>query len=130
MLLPVTSLIALPLTILLIGLASRVATLRIHNKIGLGIGSNKTLAKAMAAHGNAVENIPVALLLFALAEIQGANIILLSVCGVVFIVGRLMNALGVSQHAGRSFGRFYGIILSWFVIIFLGILNIWLNVAS
>jgi uncharacterized membrane protein YecN with MAPEG domain len=128
--LPVTSMIALPMALLMIGLAYRVAALRIKNKIGLGMSSNKTLAKAMAAHGNATENVPLTLILFAMAEIQGADSVLLSVWGVIFIVGRFMNALGVSQHAGRSLGRMYGIILSWFAIVFLGGLNIWLNLAG
>lgn len=129
MMLPVTSLLALPLTFLLIGLAYRVAALRIRNRIGLGVGSNKTLARAMAAHGNAMENIPVALILMALAEIQSANPIFLSVLGVVFVMARVMNALGVSQHSGRSFGRFYGILLSWLVIIILVVSNAWLNLV-
>ena len=129
MMLPVTSLLALPLTLLLIGLAYRVAALRVRNRIGLGVGSNKTLARAMAAHGNAMENIPAALILMALAEIQSANPIFLSVLGIVFVIARVMNALGVSQHSGRSFGRFYGILLSWLVIIILAASNVWLNLA-
>ena len=128
--LPVTSLLALPLTLLLIGLAFRVASLRIRNKVGLGVGSNKTLARAMAAHGNAMENIPIALILLALAELQSANIYFLSVLGIVFTIARAMNALGVSQHAGHSFGRFYGILLSWIVITTLAISNVWLNLIG
>ena len=125
--LPVTSFIALPMTMLVIGLAYRVAALRIRKKIGLGVGSNKALAKAIAAHGNAVENIPLALILFGLAELQGANTILVSVCGVIFVAGRFLNGLGVSRHTGNSFGRFYGIILSWIIIVLLALINIWLN---
>ena len=128
--LPVTSLVALPMTLLMVGLACRVAMLRIKNKIGLGVGSNKTLAMAMAAHGNAVENIPLALLLFALAERQAANNLLISVCGVVFILARLINAWGVSRHAGQSVGRFYGIIFSWLVIVVLACSSLWLNLRS
>ena len=127
--LPITSHIALPLTILMIGLAFRVAALRIRNKIGIGVGSNKTLARAMAAHGNAVENIPLAVILFALAELQGAHRQLLIAWGVIFVLARLMNAYGVSRHAGNSFGRFYGILLSWFCLVFLAGLNLWLNLA-
>ena len=129
MTLPITSHIALPLTILMIGLAFRVAALRIRNKIGIGVGSNKTLARAMAAHSNAVENIPLALILFALAEWQGAHRQLLMVWGVIFVVARLMNAYGVSRHAGNSPGRFYGILLSWFCLLFLAGLNLWLNLV-
>lgn len=125
--LPITSFIALPMTILMVGLAYRVAILRRKNKIGIGVSSNKTLAKAMAAHSNAVENIPLALILFALVEFQGANVVLLSTCAVVFVTARCLNALGVSQHAGNSFGRFYGIILNWMVIILLAFANLWLN---
>lgn len=127
MLLPVTSLIALPMAILMIGLAYRVAALRMRNRIGIGVSGNKGLARAMAAHGNAVENIPLALILFALAEIQGANMLLLSAGGVIFVIARLLNAWGVSRHAGKSFGRFYGIIFSWLIIVMLAGTNLWLT---
>lgn len=83
----------------------------------------------MAAHGNAVENIPLALILLALAEFQGTNTALLTVCGVVFVVARCLNAFGVSPHAGNSFGRFYGIILNWMIIILLTAINLWLDLA-
>lgn len=125
--LSITSAISLPLIILMVGLAGRVATLRMRHKIGLGVASNKTLARAMGAHGNAVENIPVAILLIAIAELQSANTILLSVCGGLFIIGRGMNAYGVSRYSGQSFGRYYGTILSWFIMVSLAILNIWLS---
>lgn len=127
--LPITSFVALPLSLLMVGLAYRVASLRMRNKIGLGVSKNRTLAKAMAAHSNAVENIPLALILFALAEVQAADAVLLSVWGGLFVLARSLNAFGVSQHAGNSFGRFYGIILSWIAIIFLAFFNLWLNVA-
>lgn len=127
--LPVTSFIAMPLALFMIGLAWRVAMLRRKHKIGLGVSKNQTLAKAMAAHSNAVENTPLALVLFALAELQGADVVLLSVWGVLFVIARFLNAFGVSLHAGTSFGRFYGIILSWFCIIFLAGLNLWLNIV-
>lgn len=130
MLLKATSFIALPMSFLMIGLAYRVAALRIRNKIGIGVGSNKTLARAMAAHGNAMENIPLALLLFALAELQGANMLLLSVGGAIFVIARLLNAWGVSRHSGNSFGRFYGIILSWIIMLTLAAVNLWLSLGQ
>lgn len=127
--LTITSFITLPMTFLIVGLAYRVAALRIQCKIGIGVSSNKTLAKTMAAHGNAVDNIPLALILFALAEIQGANTLLLSACGVIFVVARILNAWGVSRHSGKSFGRFYGIILNWMILVVLAMVNFWLNLT-
>ena len=128
--LPLTSMIALALSLLMIGLAFRVARLRVRNRIGLGVGGNKTLARAMAAHSNAVENIPLTLILFALAEFQGANTLLLGICGGTFILARILNAIGVSLYARQSFARFYGILTSWAITVILAIWNAWLNLPG
>lgn len=127
--LPVTSFIALPLALLMIGMAYRIVKLRRSKKIGVGVGSSKTLAKAIGAHGNAVENIPLTLILFGMAELQGANTLLLAVFGVLFVIGRYLNAWGVSKHAGLSFGRYYGTVLTWFTIGVMSVTNIWLNIS-
>ena len=127
--LPISSLVVLPMGLLMLVLAGRVAVLRRQHKIGVGERGNKQLAKAIGAHGNAVDNIPLALLLFMLAELQGANAVLLSICGAVFVVARCMNAFGVNRHVGLSFSRFYGIILTWLILLILLLINLWLNLA-
>ncbi|MDH5178126.1 MAG: MAPEG family protein [Gammaproteobacteria bacterium] len=127
--LPITSLVALPLTLLIIGLAYRVVLLRRSEKVGVGSGNSKPLALAMAAHSNAIENVPLALILFAMAEFKGVNSIFLLVTGILFVIGRGLNAWGVGNHANYSVGRYYGTVITWLIMIVLAVLNFWLVVS-
>lgn len=123
-LLPVTSFIALPLTLLMVGLALKIGFMRRRYRIAQGSNDNRQLAKFIAAHSNAIENIPLGLLLLGVAEIQGVQYSLLVVCGILLILARSMSAWGLCHHTGHSVGRFYGILLTWIVMIALALLNI------
>lgn len=99
--------------ILLQVLAYRIVTLRRRYKIGLGDGNNKELRMAIASHANAIENMPVALIVLLLAELNGASIWILHGGGAVLILSRIWHALGTSRHAGTSAGRYYGTLFTW-----------------
>lgn len=121
--LTITSIIALPLTLIIFGLAYRVIILRRRNRVGLGNGSSKGLAMARAAHSNAIENIPLTLLLFAMLELKGVSATILIAIGSLFIIARCLNAWGVSQKPGVTFGRYYGALFSFLIMIGLAIYN-------
>lgn len=127
--LPITSFVAVLLSLLMVGMAIRIGMMRRANKIGAGDGKNKGLAKLIAAHSNAVDNIPLGIILLALAEIQGANASLLATCGIIFVSARGMSAFGLKQHAGHSPGRFYGIILTWLSLVSLAVINLFLQLG-
>jgi uncharacterized membrane protein YecN with MAPEG domain len=110
---PVTSLYAALAVLLLIALAARVSPLRRRHRVGLGTGGEEVLSRAVRAHGNAAENIPVAILLLLLLELQGTATALLHIFGGSFLLSRFLHAWGLSQSSGLSFGRFYGMILTW-----------------
>lgn len=109
----VTPLYAGILLSLMLALGMRVGTLRRKFRIGIGTEKSKPLAKAVGAHANAAENIPAAILLMALLELTGHAAWLLHAIGVILVIARIFHALGVSRHAGYSSGRFYGILVSW-----------------
>ncbi len=119
---PITTLYAVILAPLIIFLAWRVTVLRRSERVGLGDGGKRELARAIAAHGNAVENIPLALLMMLLLEANGASL-LVHGFGAVLIIARAIHAWGMSRHSGASFGRFYGTLLSWLVILGLTVAN-------
>ena len=75
----------------------------------MGHGNDPSLARAIRAHGNAVESVLPMLALFLIAEIDGANRTFLHVCGVTFVVSRVAHAVGLSRNAKASTGRFWGI---------------------
>ncbi|HXU55673.1 MAG TPA: MAPEG family protein, partial [Casimicrobiaceae bacterium] len=73
---------------------------------------------------NAVEwGLPVLLLLL-VAEENRASPLLLHVCGIAFILARVMHAAGLSRSSGHSVGRFAGIGLTWLVLIVLAVWNV------
>ena len=115
MIAPVSALYAGLLVLLVLALAGRVSLMRSRLHIGMGHGDNAALARAIRAHGNAVEWVLPMLALFVIAEIDGANRALLHVCGTTFFVSRIAHALGVSRTSRSSTGRFWGMTGSWVV---------------
>lgn len=110
--LTVTPAFAVPLVVLVIGLVLRVVYLRRRYGVGIGSGDHRDLSRAIRAHANAMETIPLALVLMLIAELAGAGQTLLLAGGSVLVVGRCIHAFGLSAHAGYSFGRFFGMIMT------------------
>jgi uncharacterized membrane protein YecN with MAPEG domain len=106
---PVSALYAGLLGLLLLTLAGRVSLLRGQLNVGMGHGNDPSLARAIRAHGNAVEWVLPMLALFLIAEIDGANRTFLHACGVTFVASRVAHAVGLSRNAKASTGRFWGI---------------------
>lgn len=113
------------LAILVIFLAYRVTGFRRAEGISLGDGTgSKAMKGAVRAHANAIENIPLGLLLLLILELNHLTPWLLHVFGVSLFVGRALHAWGLSQRNGPSFGRFYGTILTWLSIAGMAVVNI------
>ena len=116
MIAPLTGLYAGLLALLLLVLGSRVSLMRSKLRVGMGHGDDVHLARAIRVHGNAVEWILPMLLLFLVAELNGANRIFLHMCGLTFIGARIAHARGVSRTSKDSPGRFWGMAGTWLVI--------------
>ena len=111
--------------LLLIFLSSRVVRWRRELSGGLGDGGEESLMRAQRAQANFIEYVPIALLLLAVAESQGLTGWLLHTSGVILVLARLLHAWGLSKSSGRSFGRFWGTLLTWAVILALSLANIY-----
>jgi hypothetical protein len=109
--------------LLLIVFALRVSLRRRQLKVGLGDGGDESLRRAIRVHANAVEWALPILLLLALAELNRASPTLLHICGIALVAGRVIHALGLSR-AGRSSGRFVGIVLNSIALIVLAVWDI------
>ena len=109
-----TSLLAL----LLIGLSYNVVRLRRRHQVGIGTGSVKALERAVRAHANFCEYVPLALLLLALVEF-GGNVPAwaLHLLGLMLLIGRISHALGLNRSAGASRARVVGTLLTWIVLL-------------
>lgn len=113
----VTPLYAGLLGLILVALAYRCASLRMRHKVSLGDGGVPALSGAIRAHGNFVEYVPLALILILLTELSGQGQWLVHVLGGALVAARVLHAQGIStKPGGKSFGRFWGILLTWLVI--------------
>lgn len=116
----ITALYAALLVLWQIFLGFRISILRKKHQVGVGSGGNLELNVAVRCHGNAVETIPVAILLILIAELNGASTVLLHGAGIAFLAGRILHAWGLTRTQGNiSFGRFAGMLLTWLVFLIL-----------
>lgn len=88
----VTPIYAGILTIMFIVLTSRVIGARRSARVMLGDGGDRHLLRRQRAHGNFTEYVPLALILMALAEMQGMPPYLLHAIGIGLLLGRLTHA--------------------------------------
>ena len=126
----ITGLYAALAAILIVFLAMRVVLYRRAQKIGLGDGEDPELRKRIRAHGNAVEYLPIALLLLLLLELNQTVPVLLHVFGCLLILARIAHAWGVSHHSGVSWGRWVGTVLTVGITLAMAALLLWQWLAA
>jgi uncharacterized membrane protein YecN with MAPEG domain len=103
--------------LLVLILAMRVASWRFKHKIGLGDGGDKELLKRVRAHGNAVEYLPLCLILLGGMELNGYPNSLIHSFGAALFVSRVAHAWGVSRSSGSSIGRLSGMVVTWAIML-------------
>ncbi|MDH5183687.1 MAG: MAPEG family protein [Gammaproteobacteria bacterium] len=113
--------------ILILVLAYRVVVLRRRFKVGLGDGDKKELRMAIAVHANATENMPLALMVMLVAELNGADNWIMHVSGSILTLARIWHALGTSRYAGASSGRYYGALITWLFAAGMGLYAVYLS---
>lgn len=104
--------------------AINVIKMRFKSEVGLGDGGDESLIKAIRIHGNFAEYIPIIILLMAFYEINGGNIALLHIIGIVLTLGRIMHAIGITKSIGTTIYRQFGVLSTFIILIILSILNI------
>jgi hypothetical protein len=91
--------------------------LRRGRKIGIGDGGDRELLRRVRVHANFVEYVPMLLVLLALLELSGVDRRAVAALGVVMLVARMLHAQGLGGSEGYSFGRFWGTLLTWGVLL-------------
>lgn len=117
MFLPITSMFAALLTLLLLVLSIRIIRIRWQERVGLGIGESKALEVAVRVHGNFVEYVPLALILLALVEFSAASPVLLYGLGGLLFVARVCHAIGLTRSIGTSIYRTIGVLGTFIVLL-------------
>lgn len=113
MTLPITAFYAGLLALGFVWLATRVIKARRVYRVALGTGQHRLVERAMRAHGNFSEYVPFALLLLALAEVNGLPAWALHVLGVTLAAGRVFHAHGITQEPEEFKWRVLGASLTF-----------------
>ncbi len=121
----VTPLYAGLLAILYLALSYRVVQRRGHG-VSLGDGGDAALLRRIRGHGNFSEYVPLILLMMALLEVGGAtSIYLLHGLGITLVVARVLHGVALSYTESWKFGRFYGTLLTFILLLVCGLLCVW-----
>jgi len=105
------------LALLMLGLAVLVVKMRMRFKVGIGDEGHEPLMLAIRTHANAVEYVPIALLLLISLENTWQLPWLTHLMGSTLFLGRILHAIGLSQSGGESKSRFWGVVLTWLMIL-------------
>jgi uncharacterized membrane protein YecN with MAPEG domain len=121
----ITGLYAALLTLFILGLAARVMWLRKRTRIGLGDGGDRDVACAVRTHGNAIEYVPLALILLLVLELNQTLPLLLHAFGIALLLARIVHAIGLSSSPGYSAGRAAGAALTMLVVAAMALMLLW-----
>lgn len=108
MIVPITALYAGVLALILGALGYQVGSTR--NRTGISIlhGDDMDLAEKIRRHANFIENVPLALILMCVLELNGAGAGLLHGLGIALVVARIVHPLGLHhdnmRHPLRAIG--------------------------
>jgi uncharacterized membrane protein YecN with MAPEG domain len=96
-------------------LALLVSRQRGRAKVDIGTGGDPGVERAMRAHANFAEYVPLILVLLLILEIDKTKPWVLHILGIALVVGRILHGWGLST--GASSGRAVGIVLTWAVLL-------------
>lgn len=117
----ITSIYASLAALLIARLSLAVIKLRRKNRVSVGDGGNEQLELAIRTHANAVEYIPITLLLLLTLELNGAPTLLIHILGAALLIGRILHAIGLPAKDFKK--RVLGMQITIYLLIGLAILN-------
>lgn len=101
-------------------LSMRCGSMRGKAKVLHGDGGDIALQRHMRAHANFIEYTPIALVLILVLEMSGQAGWLLGITALVFLLGRVLHALGM-QSDKPGFGRMAGMLTTFIGYLVLGV---------
>lgn len=93
-------------------------------KVLFGDEGYPELARAIRIHGNFAEYVPLALLLLLLLSLSEVSPWVIHIMGTTLILARILHYFGVKSPIWPNLCRFFGVTLTWIVMIMASILCI------
>ena len=128
--LAITALYAAILVAINLYLVFKVGAMRGKTGITLLHGDNMELATAIRRHANFLENVPLALILMGIVEINGGNAVLLHVLGALLVLARIAHPLGLHPDRPTHPMRAAGAGITLLVLIVLGGVALWQAIGA
>ena len=122
--LTITPIYAGLVALLFLTLSFRVVAGRRRHKVSIGDADNKDMIKRMRVQANCAEYAPIAIILLAMAEIQGMPGWLVHLFGAMLFLGRLMHAHGLGSTPQVVKSRVWGMYLTIIMIAATALANI------
>jgi uncharacterized protein len=110
------------LALLYVVLSMRVVQMRGKGMPSLGDGGIVDLQRRIRGHGNFAEYVPLLLLMLALLENGGLPASWLHALGATLLVARVLHGYALSFTASFKFGRFWGTLLTFVLLLVSGVL--------
>ncbi len=128
----ITSLYAGLLGLWFLALSVRVVQQRtVPGGVGLGDGGDATLLRRIRGHGNFAEYAPLSLILLGLLEYGGTlPVWALHLLGLALLVSRVLHGVALSFSQHWKFGRFYGTVIGFLLLLVMGLLCAWRGLAG
>jgi uncharacterized membrane protein YecN with MAPEG domain len=120
----ITALYASILALIILWLSYNVVNFRRKKQVDLGDGGHDDGIRHIRAQQNTIEYIPLILILMAIYEINNGLPLILHITGIVLVIARIIYPLGLVAKKGASFGRFYGTLFTWLVLLALIVVNL------
>lgn len=112
------------LAIWFLALSIRVVQQRGHG-VSLGHGDDPVLLRRIRGHGNFAEYVPLILAMMAMLELGGQPSWSLHAIGTTLVVARILHGVALSYSNRWTFGRFYGTLLTFILLLVVGGLSLW-----
>lgn len=120
----VTALYAGLIALLYLFLSYKVVESRRSQRVSVGDGGDKLVRKRMRTHANCAEYAPIGLILLMLVEMQGMDLRLVHLFGLILLAGRLAHAYGFGSTPQIVPLRKLGMYLTLLMIICTALANI------
>jgi uncharacterized membrane protein YecN with MAPEG domain len=109
----VTATFASFLALMFIKLSFAVIGFRRKNRVSIGAGGVDELERAIRAHGNFAEYVPLGLFLIGALELNGAPQALVAILGALLVLGRYFHAKGINEAPPEFANRVKGMKLTF-----------------
>jgi len=117
---PITTIFAGLLALMLVAISIRVTVLRVRKKISFFDGGDPEMGRSLRVQGNFIEYVPMAIILMGMLEWMGSRPWVIYSLGAALLIGRFAHAWGLYGEIFRL--RVVGTSLTWVVLAACGLL--------